>query len=76
MRAKKIDLIEELLSEVLPLLSEEDYLKLIQGNGVLCLYDDIAGKVENKEWPVDRLNEISEKDLDIIIAYLKEATRM
>ncbi len=74
MRDKKIKEIEDILSKALPLLSESDYLNLIDSNDNLRLYDEISGKVENNEYPENYLNRISDDDLDKIINYLKEAT--
>lgn len=74
MRAKKIELIEDLLSKALLLLSENDYIKLITGNDVLSLYDKIAAKIDNNEYPPNYLEKITNEDLDIILSYLKEAT--
>lgn len=75
MREEKIELIEDLLSKALPLLSESDYQHLINGNDNLSKYDMIAGKVDNNEYPINYLDKISDTELDNILLYLKEATK-
>ena len=72
MKKEKMELIEKLLSKAVILLSEKDYLNLINKNNSLRLYDSLLSQIDNDDISPIYLNKINEIDLDNIIEYLKK----
>lgn len=70
MRTEKIVKIEELLSDLLTKLGNDEYLNLLKSNENLKLYDKVLARIDNGDYPNDYLNMITDDMLDDILNYL------
>lgn len=69
---KKIELIDSLLSDFLKMMSNEDYLEMINNCPELKKYDNIMAKIDNGEYPNNYHEQITDLELNKIIAYLNK----
>lgn len=72
MRTEKIVEIEEILSDLLTKLGNDDYLELLKSNKNLALYDKILARIDNGDYPNDYLSMISDEMLDDILKFLND----
>lgn len=70
MKTEKILKIEEILSDLLSKLGNDEYLNLLKSNENLTLYDKVLARIDNGDYPNDYLNMITEDMLDDILNYL------
>lgn len=70
MRTEKIVKIEEILSDLLSKLGNDEYLNLLKSNENLKLYDKVLARIDNGDYPNDYLNMITDDMLDDILNYL------
>ena len=71
----KIVEIEEILSDLLIKLGNDDYLELLKSNKNLALYDKILSRIDNGDYPNDYLSMISDEMLDDILKYLNDRNK-
>lgn len=75
MRTEKIVEIEEILSDLLTKLGNDDYLELLKSNKNLALYDKILARIDNGDYPNDYLSMISDEMLDDILKFLNDRNK-